>query len=52
MTGAGLSWQQTQDLIRRYRSPRAGESSMIVGEVDIAAYADWLDEHYGLRIGF
>jgi RHS repeat-associated protein len=52
MTGAGLSWQQTQDLIRRYRSPRAGESSMIVGEVDIAAYADWLDEHYDLRIGF
>lgn len=52
MSGAGLAWHQTQDLIRRYRSPRAGESSMIVGEVDIAAYADWLDEHYGLRIGF
>ncbi len=52
LSGAGLSWQQTQDLIRHYRKPRAGESAMIVGEVDIAAYADWLEEQYGLRIGF
>lgn len=52
MSGAGLQWAQTADMIRRYRNPRLGNEVPIVGEVDIAAYSDWLDETYGLRIGY
>jgi len=52
MTGTGLQWAQTADMIRRYRNPRLGGDVPIVGEVDIAAYSDWLDETYGLRIGY
>jgi hypothetical protein len=52
MTGAGLQWAQTVDMIRSYRVPRNGGDVPIVGEVDIAAYSDWLDATYGLRIGY
>lgn len=52
MVGTGLQWAQTADMIRSYQTPRHSSDVPIVGEVDIAAYSDWLDETYGLRIGY
>jgi RHS repeat-associated protein len=52
MPGTALSTAQATELIRYDPAPRLGSRSPIVGEVDIAAYADWLDQTLGLRIGY
>lgn len=51
---AGMQWRDTAGFIRRYEEPRpdAYGAPTLVGTVGMEEYAQWLRDHYGLRIGW
>jgi hypothetical protein len=49
-----MQWRDTAGFIRRYEEPRpdAYGAPTLVGTVGMEEYAQWLRDHYGLRIGW
>ena len=51
---AGMQWRDTGGFVRRYAEPRPDVygALTLVGTVGMEEYAQWLRDHYGLRIGW